>query len=145
VNVRKGVALALAALAAYVLVSWLVVTDRERVERVLDEMRAAAVRGDWEAVASHVDDDVSAGAPSKASLVDEWRTRWRSFALKRVDLDVGDVDVSGDRAAARVRVFPGAPLEGHWADARVHLVRRDDAWRVTGVDEVRPGVGFWSR
>jgi hypothetical protein len=48
-SVRTGVAIALAALGAYVLVSWLVVTDRERVERVLDDVRAAAVRGDWDA------------------------------------------------------------------------------------------------
>ena len=144
-SVRTGVAIALAALGAYVLVSWLVVTDRERVERVLDDVRAAAVRGDWDAVASHVDDDVAFGARSTESLVDGWRATWRSLALQRVDLDVGDVEVVDDRAAARVRVRPGAPLEGRWADARVHLVRRDDAWRITGVDEVRMGAGLWGR
>src|SRR5262245_19318820 len=142
VPIKRLLLLVLAAAGFYVLVDHLIVTDKERVERVVRDVRDAVVRNDWTAVASFVDDDVALGARDKASLVESWRAMWRASALTTIEADVSDVAVDGDRAAARVRVGPGGLVARSWGDARVHFVRREDGWKISGVDDVHYGGGI---
>src|SRR5262245_1506603 len=142
VPIKRLLLLVLAVAGLYVLVDHLIVTDKERVERVVRDVRDAVVRNDWAAVASFVDEDVTLGARDKASLVESWRSMWRASALSTIDADVSDVAVEGDRAAARVRVGPGGIVARSWGDGLVHFVRRDDGWKISGVDDVHYGGGI---
>jgi len=142
VPVKRLVVLVLVAAGLYVLVDRLIVTDRERVERVVEDVRDAVVRDDWDAVAAAVDEDVSLGARDKRALVDSWRSLWKGSGLQTLDASVDDVAVDGDRAAARVRVGPGGMLARAWGSGRVHFVRRENGWKISGVDEVSYGGGL---
>jgi hypothetical protein len=142
VPIKRLLLLVLAVAGLYVLVDHLIVTDTERVERVVRDVRDAVVRNDWAAVASFVDEDVTLGARDKASLVESWRSLWRASSLSAIDADVSDVAVEGDRAVARVRVGPGGLVARSWGDGRVHFVRRDDGWKISGVDDVHYGGGI---
>jgi hypothetical protein len=61
------------------------------------------------------------------------RGLWRRTQLKSVTVDVDDVRVEGDRAAARVTVGTGLPLGGTRFGGRVDLERRPPGWRITGM------------
>jgi hypothetical protein len=118
------------------LVDRIVVTDAERIEDLVDEARKAVLRGDWDAVAAAVDDEVTVGERNKASLVAWWRREWQRASPASLSVDVDDVETSGDRGTARVRISPGSPYVGMWATGRLHVVKRDGGWRIAGLDDV---------
>ena len=119
--------------AAAFAVERLVVTDAEAVERTLEDAAAAVTRGDWAAFTAAVVDDFADRGQDKASFVAWAQDLWRRSQAKSVEVDVGDVRVEGDRAAARVVVRPGVPWAGVRVPGRVDLVRAGDGWRIESV------------
>lgn len=126
-------AVAVLAAAAAFAVERLVVTDAEAVERTLQDAAAAVTRGDWDAFAASVADDFADRGQDKGGFVAWAKDLWARSHAKSVEVDVGDVRVEGDRAAARVVVRPGAPWAGVRVPGRVDLVRAGDGWRVESV------------
>jgi hypothetical protein len=53
--------------------------------------------------------------------------------LTTLSVDVDEVRVEGDRAAARVTVAPGMGFGGARFGGRVDLERREAGWRITGM------------
>lgn len=110
------------------LVERLVVTDAEAVEAVLDRAASDASRGAWDAVADALDDGFREGGRDRAAFVAWARAQWTRASLRAITVDVLDVRVEGDRAAARVdaRLQPYAQR----VPGTVELERRDGAWRI---------------
>ena len=124
--------LLLAAVIAFGGLAWLVerlvVTDTEAVTAVLDDVAAAASRGDWEAVAAAIDDDFLEAGRGKDAFLAWAKGQWKSASLRGIALDVLDVRVEGHQAAARVE----ATLQPYAVrvPGRVDLERRGDAWKL---------------
>lgn len=124
--------LLLAAVVALAGLAWLVerlvVTDPEAVAAVLDEVADAASRGDWDAVAAAIDDDFLEAGRGKDAFLAWAKGQWSRANLRAIALDVRDVRVEGDQAAARVE----ATLQPYAVrvPGRVDLARRGDAWRI---------------
>ncbi|MFO0931361.1 MAG: hypothetical protein U1E39_01480 [Planctomycetota bacterium] len=130
---RPRLLLAVVALAGGLawLVERLVVTDAEAVEAALERAAADASRGAWDAVADAFDDTYLSGGRDKAAFLAWARAQWNRAALRAITVDVLDVRVEGDRAAARVeaRLQPYAQR----VPGSVDLERRDGAWRIVRV------------
>lgn len=124
--------LLLAAIALVAGLAWLVerwiVTDAEAVEHVLERAAVDASSGAWDAVADAFDDGFLEGGRDKAAFLAWARAQWNRAALRAITVDVRDVRVEGDRAAARVeaRLQPYAQR----VPGSVELERRDGAWRI---------------
>jgi hypothetical protein len=110
------------------LVARLVVTDAEAVTAVLETAADDANRGDWDAVTAAFDDDFREAGRDRTAYVAWVRGVWRSASLRAIALDVLDVRVEGDQAAARVevRLSPSS----FKVPGRVDLERRGDTWRI---------------
>jgi len=113
------------------LVERLVVTDAEAVEAVLERAAADASRGAWDAVADALDEGFREGGRDGAAFVAWARAQWTRAALRAITVDVLDVRVEGDRAAARVdaRLQPYAQR----VPGTVELERRDGTWRIVRI------------
>lgn len=135
-------AVAVLAAAAAFAVERLVVTDAEAVERTLEDAADAVTRGDWTAFAAAVADDFADRGQDKAAFVAWAQDLCRRSQAKSVGVDVEDVRVEGDRAAARVVVRPGVPWAGLRVPGRVDLVRVGDDWRI---EAVAPDDASWMR
>ena len=111
-------------------------TDREAIERLLDDAASAAGRGDWDAVGSAFADDFRSQSErqDKAAFLAGARATWRPFEGATLRVDLREVSVVGDVAAAQVRVtssaFPGRPV-----DARIECTRAPDGWRISRLVE----------
>jgi hypothetical protein len=129
--------LALAVLAFLALAAWglerLVVTDREAIVALLEGAETSVVREDWDAVAGAIAEDYAERGLDRDGAVAWVRDLWRRSAMKSLTLDVDDLRVEGDRAAARVTVRPGLPFGGTRFGGRVDLERRPGGWRITGM------------
>jgi hypothetical protein len=132
---RTRLVLALAAIAA--LAAWgierLVVTDREAIEALIEGARTAVVRGDWPALESTLADDYAERGLDRAGAIAWIQRLWRRSQLSALTVDVEDVRVEGDRAAARVTVSPTMGFGGTRFGGRVDLERREAGWRITGM------------
>lgn len=113
----------------------LVVTDREAVTALLEGAADAVSRGDWDALTGAIDESYDEHGRDRAAFVAYVSGLARRYAPRGVGIEVGDPEVAGDRAAARVVVKPGAPFVGVRIPGRVDLVRRTGGWRITGVTE----------
>jgi hypothetical protein len=131
---------ALAAVVVGVVVERLIVTDREAITATIEDDAAAVSRDDWDAVARTIADDYSEGGRDKAALIEWARRLWRSSGAARVSIDVGDIRVEGDHAAARIVVRPGSRLSGFEFPGRLDFVRTHDGWRIDGVAADDPSL-----
>jgi len=132
------IAVAVAGLAW--LVERLIVTDREAITSIIEDDAAAVTRDDWDAVARTIDDAYEERGRDKAALLAWARGLWRLTPAKPLVIDVGDIRVDGDRAAARVIVRPGSRLSGLAFPGRVEFVRRSDGWKVDGIASDDPSL-----
>lgn len=139
--------LLLAAAAGLALAAWgverLVVTDREAIERVLEDAAADVSKRDWDAFAAAVDDGYAERGRDKQAFVGWVRGLYESRHPAGVGVDVADTTVDGDRAATRVVVKPGAPYAGIRVNGRVEFVRTPAGWRISGV--ATDDLGFLGR
>jgi hypothetical protein len=132
---RTRLVLALAAIAA--LAAWgverLVVTDREAIEALIEGARTAVVRRDWPALESMLAEDYAERGLDRAGAIAWIQRLWQRSRLTALSVEVDDVRVEGDRAAARVTVSPTMGFGSAQFGGRVDLERREEGWRVTGM------------
>ena len=129
-----AVVVALAGLAW--LVARLVVTDAEAARAVLTTAADDANRGDWDAVTAAFDEDFREAGRDRTAYVAWVKGVWRTASVRAIALDVLDVRVEGDQAAARVevRLSPSA----FKVTGRVDLERRGDTWRIVRAQPDHP-------
>ena len=150
---RAGiVAIAPAMLAtAVLLLSWLVVTDREHIERAYEVIAADVATGGADALATYLDEDVEIALEPDDDGLDLDKARAirlaehyvREMKLREIKLSRMTIGVSGDRADTEVTTtllndwpeLAGAPVVLSWC---VKWVKRDDGWRILRAELTGP-------
>jgi hypothetical protein len=136
-----GVALALA--LTVVLIEWMWVTDNERIEKVVQEVRTAVLNSDAEGVLTHLTPDVSYSDSDTSRKSEATRTLIRTY-LSNVHLEfirLSDLKTSvgqqTKRGTAEFRVFTkgGYKTTSNVAAGRTAV----SAWSL-GFLETKPGV-----
>ncbi len=127
--------------AGAVIVDWLVVTDRERIEGVIEDMASAVERSDTAALFEHVSPGYREQGMSPASLRILLEMFFRMYGPVRVN--VRETRVTREGNLATVRVTVGAVSEAR-ADVSGRSVwevsmrkETDGVWRVTRIVPVR--------
>jgi hypothetical protein len=141
--VRAAVALGLAVLV--LVIEWLWVTDNERIEQVVDDLRRGVLNSDAERVLAHLTPDVQFSFSRSGALIHGEATQ----ALIRSNLNATSFDfirISGlqvsagrqsRRGTAEFRVF--AKGNRHTSVATVTMGTADSVWSL-GLQETEPGV-----
>ncbi len=110
-------------------------TDEEKILAVIAEVRAAAEERNAGRVLRHIDDDYDDGTYKKLDLTRMVVGGFRSPEPWRVQVELPQVQVTGDRATAKVRVevwFAGAGSDSDHVRAKVtaDFVKRRGSWKV---------------
>ena len=116
------------------LVERLVVTDREAIASLPEEARGAVSRGDATDARDALDDSFADGDRDADAFVAWVMGLRRQHAPRGIDLEVLEIAISGDVAAARVRVTSDVAVPYGYrmaVEGRVQLVRRAEGWRIT--------------
>jgi len=148
-----GLAAAVPALLAglVLLVAWLVVTDRERIERGYQAIAADLVAGRTGALQVYLDEDCRVGLDPEARVLaldkaDVIRLAERYVAemkLREIKLSRMTVDVGAGRGESEVTTM----IHSDWPDVagatfairwRVTWVEREDGWRVLRAQTTGP-------
>jgi ketosteroid isomerase-like protein len=136
-----GVAIALA--LAVVLIEWMWVTDNERIEKVVQEVRTAVLNSDAEGVLAHLTPDVSFSDSDTSQKPEATRAKIRTY-LSNIRLEfmrLSDLKTSVGqqtrRGTAEFRVFTrgGYKTASNVAEGRTTV----SAWSL-GFQETEPGV-----
>ena len=131
------------------LVSTLVVTDREKIQRATRDVAAAVQAGDVDRVAVWLDRELQATyhgtALNRAQAVARLRSVLGQVRVATVKIQKNEIAVKGPRAFQRLLTWievTGRAVQGRvpvrW---RVHWVRTASGWRIYEVEEPRIGVG----
>lgn len=147
-NSAKALAIPPAAALAVGLLATLVTTDRERIERAIDTLAAAAVAGDARTVGDYIDPAYRdpAGADATAIRIAAERALGAVDVTRCVVLSK-EIEVRGSSAEARVKTFvdADAPVVVDRAlliEWRIRWRKRaDDAappWRIISAEVVSP-------
>ena len=129
------------AVALWFVADWIVVTDTEKIERILDEIAAGAERGDAEAVTASVSPRYRHEGMSRADLVSLAEVYFRIYGPTRVKTVGRRIVVTNNLATAEAAVFArlieGEGLRGG-APSRWQLSFRrvDGRWEITKVTPV---------
>lgn len=137
--------------AAVLLLSWLVVTDREYIERAYEVIAADVAAGGTDALATYLDEDVEIAIEpddsepdlDKAGAIRLAEHYVGEMKLREVKLSRMTIGVSGDRAETEVTTtllndwpeVAGARLVLSWS---VKWVKRDDGWRILRAEPTGP-------
>ncbi len=136
--------------AAVLLLSWLVVTDREHIKRAYEVIAADVATGGADALATYLDEDVEiALEPDDGWDLDKARAIRLAehyvgeMKLREIKLSRMTIGVSGDRAETEVTTtllndwpeLAGAPVVLSWF---VRWVRRDNGWRILRAELTGP-------
>ncbi|GEM_PF-1917171 len=109
---RLRILLPLAALAVLLgfLVEKLVVTDAERVDRILEDLRSCALEGRWDEAFAHLDDDFALEEMRREDLEALVKKHLAGQKMERFDYWKKDVEILEDGLArARVQVLLRLP------------------------------------
>lgn len=136
---KRFLLLLVAIVGIYLLVSWLVVTDAERVEGILDSAVAALAARDAEAALAAVPPDFSHDGVDRAALLEGGRSGLKRFPPRAIETLNRRIEVKGDRAEAALwlRSFPAPgsdfpyPVDTEWS---LSLVKRAEGWRIVRID-----------
>lgn len=147
-RLRDAVVVAGGGLLVFALVSWLVVTDKERIEMLLEEgMRAFASRDVAACLAlisprcqitASGGDDVASGAPDIRALLEEL---FRDY--NRVAISMTKREILVGESGARTNFVTKVHLEGHSVEVQGDLVMRGlvkfeqtapAVWKVTRIE-----------
>ena len=146
---RKSMMLAAVALAALLagVIAYLIETDEEKIERVLDVTVRAALRGDVPEVQRYVEQDATGGGRLGEGLLAPKIGYWVREARQRVEdvsLDLAGLNVEGDVAegtwngVATLKRDPAFPYGRVPFVAEVKFHRGPDGWRISHVVLRRP-------
>jgi uncharacterized protein (TIGR02246 family) len=124
--------------AAIAMIYVIVETDEERIERVVETMRVAALDGDVPGLLEHVAPDVDYPG-GREGIERQVESALRRYPPDSVNVEVLDLEIDGDRATARIEVwYRTKTLGGRPARVRFRTAfgRRGDRWQVIGVSDV---------
>lgn len=122
----------------------LVVTDRERIINLVQELAAAAEKSDIARIEQSIDAAYKDSDGDREACLARARDRLSRHAIRSVSLSAFEVNVSGDDAKASFRVvcdmregdhsLPNMP--SRW---ELDLVRRGDTWMVCSIRRLQIG------
>ena len=136
---KKGILLLVAGVACYLIVDPLVVTDRERLEALMERGRAAVEAGDDDALEPLVAEDYRFEGRTRPEFLRLCRGVLKKFAPMKVRFLRKEIRLEEDGRAsvlltAVVTPRPGSewpgPVRTEWV---LHFVKEDESWRVSGV------------
>jgi hypothetical protein len=122
--------------AVMLIVQHVVVTDREKIQRLLEDMALAVDSEDVSAFAAHIDEQYNADGLDKARLIERVAAAFKEVKIDDVKLVETRIRVEDDTATvdlrAHARIRGGdLPYEYHLSFWEVKLVRRGSDWTVT--------------
>jgi len=135
---RRTSALVIAGLlvgAILLIIQHLVVTDRERIERLLDELALAVDCEDLPTLTAAIDEQYHADGLDKPHLLEQIQTAFAQADIDDVRLLDVRVHVDRDTAEVHLRVHcrvraPDWPYDYHLSAWDLRLARRAGGWRV---------------
>lgn len=130
---------------------WLIVTDTERIERILDEMAGAAIQGDVEGLTRPISERYSHEGMTRADLVQMAEAYFHSYGPTRIRTIKRAILVTKNLAAADWAVFArvieggqrGTGTQSRW---QISFRKRDGRWEVSKVSPIelhRQGISGW--
>jgi len=125
------------------LADWLILTDAERIEDVMDELRYAVEHDDHRGVLDHLSADFRAGGMTREMLGLVAKSFFDDYGPVRLHRYQTAVKVSGRLAVVEVRTFAtaGGRRGGGLSSASTWQAElrkeADDVWRVTALEPVR--------
>ena len=136
-----GVAVAVLLALTFFLIDFSIETDREQVERKIQEFASAAERGDISTLESHLDAGFkSAEFPSRERILSEARKYLQAGEKRRVSLGKPDIKFQGkDRLIATSDytahgIFGGQEMPPQWGKIEFTYVKKDGQWRIEGIE-----------
>lgn len=146
---RLAVLVALVAAAGvYFLVDWLVVTDKERVERTLGELARAVEKNDPAALTPFLDSSFRLGGMNAEEFVEWYAGALGRMRVKRVSLYDCDValdakDPDAASATAMTTVVLDRPAGEYRVDWQLEFRRRGKTeWKLAGARARQPLTGI---
>ncbi len=137
----------LAAAGVYFLVDWLIVTDKERVERTLGELARAVEENDAAAVTSRLDASFRLGGMNADEFAAWYAGVLERLKVKRVGLydctvTLDDKDPDAASAAVMTILAMDRPPGDYRIDWRLEFRRRNKTeWKLAGVRAWQPLTG----
>jgi hypothetical protein len=134
--ITRIAAAALAAGAVLLVVSWLVETDEDRIEALVESMRDAALAGDVDGVIAGLAEDASFGGRDREWIRREVRRTLEGLPPKAIAATLEYLEVEEDRATGRVDVVYRSEkaAQAGLVRLRVTFVKRDDRWLVSAAE-----------
>ena len=121
------------------LVERLIVTDAEAVDALVQRAAEAVREGDFEALAATLGAGFTVEGRTGEEALDWIRKLRRNFRPLGIEAEVGEVEVSEDRALAPTVVSMTVMARPVRLRAAVHCRRGEDGWRITAAI-LEPGL-----
>jgi ketosteroid isomerase-like protein len=121
------------------LVERVIVTDAEAVEALVQRAAEAVREGDFEALAATLGAGFTVEGRTGKEALDWIRKLRRNYRPLGIDAEVGEVEVSEDRAVAPTVVSMTVMARPVHLRAAVHCRRAEDGWRITAAI-LEPGL-----
>lgn len=142
-SLRTRVLLFLAAAVGLVfLLDWLIETDREKIEKLFETARAAAVRGDVDTIMAQVDPAYSHDGSDFAAIRARVEQGLRQSRPERVQLFDPRLALSDETAKYDVAILlvpsqsSSSPAVGTMKfDLAIGLAKKNDRWWIVSIDE----------
>jgi len=113
------------------LVERLIVTDAEAVQALVERAAEAVREGDFEALAGTLGAEFTVEGRTGQEAVDWIRKLKRNYRPLGLEVEVGEVEVSEDRAMAPTQVSMTVLARPVRFDAAVHCQNTNGEWRIT--------------
>ncbi len=140
-SLRSRILLFLAAAVGLAfLLDWLIETDREKIEKLFETARAAAVRGDVDSIMAQVDPAYSHDGNDFAAIRARIEQGLRQSRPERVQLFDPRLELQDETAKYDVAILlvssPSPQSPGTMKfDVSIGLAKRHDRWWIVSVDE----------
>ena len=135
---RYALLVVLVSVALGFLIEWLIVTDAERIQSILDDAREYALAGKWDEMVELLDPDYDFEGMSREDLRRTMRETMQGRPLKQYEYFTREVELlEGGRARAEVTIVMQGPPEIGWDDRfmvhfqLVFLKRADAGWLIS--------------
>jgi len=115
----------------------LVETDEEKIEKLVRDLRDAALNSDVDGLLDGLSDEVEyPGGRGKLEI--KIRAVLRDWPPKKIAVEIRDLEIDGDRATADVEVWYTSERypQPYRAKFRTDFGRHDERWLVDGVSQV---------